>query len=108
MSILIKGMKMPISCANCSLVCYNEYDIPQCGVLWHDVEFTINRPSDCPLVKLPPHGRLIDADALNDMINRSYPMTERVDVHNGYAIVQEMMKQIPTIIEAEVEDGNSC
>lgn len=44
-------------------------------------------------------GRLIDADALNDMINRSYPMTDRIDVHNGYAICQEMIKQLPTIEE---------
>ena len=30
-------------------------------------------------------------------------MTDRVDVHNGYAICQEMIKQLPTIIEAEGE-----
>ena len=53
---------------------------------------------------VPDHGRLIDADALNDMINRSYPMTDRVDIHNGYAICQEMMKALPTIIPAD-KDG---
>ena len=45
MSILIKGMKMPKSCGSCFVgdrtICSN----------------------NCPLVEIPPHGRLIDADA---------------------------------------------
>lgn len=102
MGVYIKGMDMPESCHQCvagyggfCFVCPAEEDgtCPDHG-----------RPEWCPLIGLPEqHGRLIDADALNDMINRSYPMTDRVDVHNGYAICQEMIKQLPTIIEAEGE-----
>ncbi len=99
MSVLIRGMKMPESCHECvagfgggCFVCppWEDGYCPDEG-----------RASWCPLIELPPHGRLIDADTLNEMINQSYPMTDRVDIHNGYAIVQEIMKQLPTIIEAE-------
>lgn len=86
MSVLIKGMEMPKNCHECPLL----YATSLC-----------DGSKDCPLILVPPHGRLIDADALNNMINWSYPMTDRIDVHNGYAICQEMIKLLPTIIEAE-------
>ena len=102
MSIIVKGMEMPKNCDECP--CYYETEGAwrnECEVLGKEYIADDYRPEWCPLVELPPHGRLIDADALNDMINRSYPMTDRVDVHNGYAICQEMIKQLPTIIEAD-------
>ena len=64
MSVLIKGMEMPKNCGECllaklsptgeSLIC--NYMLSR--VSWEE------RPFDCPLVPVPPHGRLIDADAL--------------------------------------------
>lgn len=95
MSILIKGMEMP---ENGERLCI---DIHPGRKVSYNLDLKCKQIATA--VYVPPHGRLIDADALNDMINRSYPMTDRVDVHNGYAIVQEMMKQLPTIIEAEGE-----
>ena len=89
---------MPKNCERCSLFGWCESRNTYC---MDENNENFIRPSDCPLHELPPHGRLIDADALNDMINRSYPMTDRVDVHNGYGICQEMIKQLPTIIEAD-------
>lgn len=109
MGVYIKGMKMPKSCFYCPFRRKINPDDIQCLVTRDVFEETFagtiesrNR-GNCPLIELKPHGRLIDADALNDMINRSYPMTDRADVHNGYAICQEMIKQLPTIIEAEGE-----
>ena len=109
MSVLIKGMKMPKKCAECPFFIKSnspKYPFVDCKIIGRlgSVFNCIGIPVDCPLVELPPHGRLIDADALNDMINRSYPMTDRIDVHNGYAICQEMIKLLPTVIEAESED----
>lgn len=100
MSVLIKGMDMPESCYACDMMelsgvvrCCHAYDTRNSD--W-------GRALNCPLIPVPtPHGRLKDADELNKLINQSYPMTDRVDVHNGYAIVQEMMKQLPTIIPAD-------
>lgn len=62
MSILIKGMKMPKNCYDCTMesICSR----------WalHDAEWQKeNRDKDCPLVPVPPHGRLIDADARVDV-----------------------------------------
>ena len=65
MSILIKGMEMPKKCGECllaklsptgeSLIC--NYMLSR--VSWEE------RPFDCPLVPVPPHGRLIEeADAI--------------------------------------------
>ena len=87
---------MPTSCAECLNV--GLWNVFECHL--DDVEQG-KRP-DCPLIEIPDkHGRLIDADALNDLINKSYPMTDRVDVHNGYAICQIMIKGLPTVIEAD-------
>ena len=72
MSVLIKGMEMPKNCRACRLkmncddcegfecVCLPLHT--QIGYL--DDLLTDKRRDDCPLVPVPPHGRLIDADAL--------------------------------------------
>ena len=63
MSVLIRGMKMPESCYRCPMA--ND-DFYLCGAtekyLENDSEE--RRPDWCPLVELPPHGRLVDADKL--------------------------------------------
>ena len=99
MSVIVVGIKMPKDCTECRFA----YD-GMCLANWGR-KSKIDVTNYCPLIELPAqHGRLIDVDALNDMINRSYPMTDRIDVHNGYAICQEMIKQLPTIIEAEASE----
>lgn len=92
MSILIKGMGMPKYCGECPIL--DEYG--KCQVLR---KITSNgKLSECPLIELPPHGRLIDADMLTtvtEMVNgewKSYYEVFEVD-------------DAPTIIEAEGEDG---
>ena len=68
MGVYIPGMEMPKSCAECP--CFGQYDA--CDVTgswkWKD-EFDQNkeRLPDCPLIQVPPHGRLIDADALMEL-----------------------------------------
>ena len=60
MSVLIKGMEMPKRCGECPLSLYPHSPCWENGgaLDWE------NRPNWCPLVFVPPHGRLIDADAL--------------------------------------------
>ena len=57
MAVLIKGMEMPNNCRDCwhSLCC--KY------TLTGDERY-YSKSDDCPLVPVPEHGRLIDADAL--------------------------------------------
>ena len=65
MSILIKGMKMPTSCLECPLT---DGHSASCLITEKSVYFSVDKRHDgCPLVPVPPHGRLIDADALADV-----------------------------------------
>ena len=72
MSVLVHGMEMPRSCGDCPLTWVDdEYD-KRCCITDKVVLGTIGRQDnanctdcDCPLIEVPPHGRLIDADALN-------------------------------------------
>lgn len=67
MSILIKGVEMPHDCDECKLCAFipvGDYGINRkCMPLNARAEICIRR-SDCPLIEIPPHGRLIDADKI--------------------------------------------
>lgn len=94
MSVLIKGMEMPINCEECP--CFNEEDF-LCQVYYKilRVENIINRRADfCPLVELPPHGDLIDRNAL---MKKGMPLSFSVQKW-----VQEVdIVCAPTVIPAE-------
>lgn len=118
MGIYINGMEMPTSCQKCPFLDYEEGFCFASGTKgksgWY--EFTL-RPGeikdgihdDCPLVNVPPHGRLIDADALIDAIIAKYIRHER---HRElvFAVVQikqdmaDIINEIPTIIPAEEDE----
>ena len=68
MSILIKGMEMPKNCDSCP--CYYETEGAwrnECEVLQREHYITDERPDWCPLVSVPKHGDLIDADKLVEL-----------------------------------------
>ena len=90
MSILIRGMEMPTSCYFCEMY---EADLYWCCAAKRDIDNFDdydNRSSFCPLVSVPPHGRLIDADALCDGLVSNHPVV----IH---------AKCAPTIIPASEE-----
>lgn len=79
--VLIKGMEMPKSCGDCPFL----YDHDACYLsgMWSEMQFMLlcfnghtdeyklgefpfkeKRVDWCPLVEVPTHGRLIDADVL--------------------------------------------
>lgn len=64
MSIIIKGMKMPIVCDDCWAL--DECgDYPMCRITQEQRGYNFNtreyRMDDCPLVEIPtPHGRLVE------------------------------------------------
>lgn len=92
--IYIKGMEMPTSCLECdwcahtipadNYICYR-LNRAVIGVAKEDVDESVN--VCCPLVPVPPHGRLIDADALAKNVTG--------------AIYHSELRAAPTIIEAE-------
>lgn len=67
--VYIKGMEMPESCAECLNIGW-QY-VFECNL--NDVESGA-RLGSCPLIPVPPHGRLIDADALCDGLVSNHPV----------------------------------
>lgn len=100
MSVIVRGIEMPKNCALCNF--------RNAGETW--CPFTLQGvrgntiPEDCPLVPVPPHGRLIEADAL----------TRAQGIHdfkyeNGLMYVElgevvSLIKAAPTIIPADKEE----
>ena len=103
MSVIVKGMEMPYQCAECDfcggiimpdgIYCC---DCPSEASHGKNISDAINndtRADFCPLIELPPHGRLIDADKL-------------VRIWTGaqfYGSIKPIVDARPTIIEAEGE-----
>ena len=85
MSILIKGMEMPTSCHKCPLL----YVTSIC-----------DGSKDCPLVPVPPHGRLIDGDVA-EVIHFTEEDADGKDFYDGILYAADFISQQPTIIEAE-------
>lgn len=100
--LLIKGVKMPQGCRQCY---FKEWTNSRAGwfcplrhkFLSMRVIIQDKRYDDCPLVEIPSHGRLIDADNLIEDIK---------EIRNK--AVSKWMKWLVdgelTIIESEEED----
>lgn len=96
MSVLIEGMEMPKSCYGCAL-CHPLYHTSYCAVANRNCTPLREKKAWCPLVPVPPHGRLIDADALIiDLMDRGI---EGIQTDDWYEIQQAVM-DAPTIIQA--------
>ena len=78
-----------------------------CQAVGYDTEIhdgEKGRPTWCPLIELPPHGRLIDADALKEKaIERSEKRGEMVNVLDNVITAYDI-STAPTIIPAEEEE----
>lgn len=115
MSVLIRGMYMPKCCNDCELC-----DGGICLVLSTGSNFAFNpwpergRVEDCPLIEVPPHGDLIDRDALTDAMERTdwYHQAKNKEMahgansneHQAWYKEQDIYTTIsnaPTIIPAE-------
>lgn len=67
MSILIKGMEMPTGCYDCPLKQWfgdREFTVHYCYAICKEVSDDGEIDADCPLVPVPPHGRLIEAEPI--------------------------------------------
>lgn len=105
MSVIVKGMEMPKSCAKCKLKYWMSAN-PYCFVIQSNLEWNQFSSGEwtgidtrCPLGALPEkHGRLIDADALMDEAKQiSGPYTgDGWDNWGVYALIDRQK----TIVEA--------
>lgn len=106
MSVLIKGMKMPKACCECGFNhCSQSRDDDTCLLLGKGISqlfILVDRLPDCPLVEVPPHGPLIDADEIIEvqMLDEMYEewTLKTMSVAEYLAFAADTP---PTIIEAE-------
>lgn len=102
MGVYIPNMKMPEHCGECRFAvdgwCY-AYGKPNIDALAND-----GRTNFCPLVPVPPHGRLIDADAEIERVQKLYDKAVEKDPEMGCVNVYEgeiaVLQLAPTIIPA--------
>ena len=104
MSILIKGMEMPTDCIFCPMF-HGAWTI--CAGL-NKTTSVKGRPDDCPLVPVPPHGRLIDADALAEhkFVCIPHVSIDGKDAGTAYRLgwntaIEAIMENAETIIGGE-------
>lgn len=103
--------EIPNCCGRCP--CFHAEKLMYCQAVKADKDKRIyapygeGRPDWCPLIKIPPHGRLIDADALWDRMYK-YSDNEGAKMpfgDNDFMIHRdsacELIEDAPTVIEAE-------
>ena len=93
--IYIKGKEMPKNC--CACFCAKD---SFCGITGYEPtfgEWYEDGVKDCPLISVPYHRRLIDADALASMYDPNTDFGKSV---------RDMIKDSPTIIGAD-EEGDA-
>lgn len=93
MSILIKGMEIPKRGESCLVI-----TITPDGEVYknvYDASFRVNQVGEA--ISVPPHGRLIDADALEADLN----IWHGEECDSGFS--EEAIDTAPTIILAEEE-----
>ena len=102
MSVLIKGMEIPEKCGKCRFATAFECQVTKNFITTFNV-----RQVDCPLVPVPPHGRLVDADemyeefALEGQRSTRYKLGEAWEL-NGKEI-RRAIYRLPTVIPASEE-----
>lgn len=93
MSILIKGAKMPTNCRECAGA-RPTFNGVYCWVISLPIHDLSCRHPDCPLVEIPPHGRLIDANKLCEYARN---ITVVIDAND--------ICRFPCVIEAEEQEN---
>lgn len=105
MSVLVKGMEMPKNCAECPCRMIG-YTADYCNVLGKFIDVVVGsdgRREDCPLVPVPPHGRLIDAGNLGARAFRYLLMSGE---ESPKVVFAQAIKDAPTVIPAD-KDGET-
>lgn len=95
MGVYIQGMEMPFTCLTCDFLKYAAGAGDFCSLTKRRQFRFKNRPEDCPLIEVPPHGRMIDADALLDDVRK------HSESYFADDFAHEWADKAPTIIPAE-------
>lgn len=104
MSVLAKGMEIPRNCWECE---FNKSTLDRmdfCTLTDKQYNWGLSeRPSDCPIVEVPPHGGLIDINALKlEILNVDY-----VNKHDYLKGVLNAINNAPIVIPADNQGGDA-
>lgn len=111
MSVLIKGMEMPSNCESCPCKTADAFGGLGCQATGYIPLRKANqdRPDWCPLVPVPPHGRLIDAAELQkDIHEHDYILSDKWNSTDSGMFthgIDYAISVAPTIIPAEEGKG---
>lgn len=110
MSVLIKGIEMPKDgCRGCLFV-NRKWKGDVCPFLKREVTGNVERggfQTDCPLIPVLPHGRLIDAEELRkQMYHEAFETDSDMQKWDSgcwirYKMFENALESAPTIVDAE-------
>ena len=103
MGVYIKGMEMPTSCGECYVGFCKQIG---CELSIGFDDYKISRHPNCPLVPVPKHGRLVDADVLTELCRdiQSIEWNKHTAPYSweyAYEDFENVILNAPTIIPAE-------
>ena len=98
MGVYIKGLEMPNNCINCAARHGAECWLADCSYI---PNFRKERPKWCPLVPVPPHGRLGDLDEIERYKERLVVDADKIKKGIRYVVDTKYIKEAPAIIPAE-------
>ena len=108
--IYIPGMEMPKSCAFCPMfddvytrICDDDEYVCKLGVNLNYWQYAGDEPKDCPLIEVPDHGGLVDANRLIEIALHLMHTAKNDDIANGVKWLWQYILEAPTIIQADKE-----
>lgn len=103
--IYLPGMEMPEGCDTCPFEHFGDcYGGKAKRIMDIDEELALGvRHRNCPLIAVPDHGRLIDADAVREEIDRARPGRSYED---AWALT--VIDNAPTVIAANKNGGENA
>jgi len=103
MSVIVKGMDMPENCQECECLNVEHFFCQVSGRAPKDENMVKRRPEWCQLIEVPPHGDLIDRDALRDNNCDAF----EIKGADGTILAMDVsiIDDAPTIIPASEEEA---
>lgn len=100
MSVLIRGMEIPTSCRACLYSRTDIRNVDWCVLTEKDL------PCECPIIPVPKHGRLVDADVLTELCRdmQSIEWNKHTAPYSwayAYEDFENVILDAPTIVPAE-------
>lgn len=122
MSILIKDMEMPTYCGECPMLEGDRLDgLCHAASRWLDddeywtwyvypeCDIDDSKPCNCPLIEIPPHGRLIDADTLKTRVQKlqEWLWDKLTDADVGIVMANDVRYRIAEESEEFIDDATT-